>query len=402
MRIAFVLNDLRLSGGVNVILQYASRISSKGEHTVSLLVRDLTESEWSRAHVGQALIVEEPNWDSHSFDIAVATYWETLLILGQVRSNSFVWFCQLLEDRFFPDRNPSISSMQLAGSIPLPVVTEANWIKDVLVSQNADRTVEVVLNGVDKSIFSEEKLPHSAGKGFQILVEGSLDSIAKNVEFALEGTLQSRLATGVTHIGRTAWETQDPRYHFVKHGLSFSEMAQMYRTHHVQVKASLAEGMFGPPLEGFHCGLPAIVTPVTGAEEYIENEVNALVVLWDDTRGIGRAIDRLASDNHLWRSLQSGARFTARRWPDWDSQAELFESALIRVASTSKLTQAELGNMGRTIQFSDMLHWLAMRRLSDKSVRPRVMEELAYPSTTAGKSFSARILRKLISLVGKL
>ena len=402
MRIAFVLNDLRLSGGVNVVLQYASRISLKGKHTVSLLVRDLSESEWSRAQVGRALIVEESNWDAHSFDIAVATYWETLLILGQVRSNYFVWFCQLLEDRFFPDRNPSIASMQLAGSIPLPVVTEAHWIKEVLVSQNPDRTVDVVLNGVDKSVFSEETLPHSAGKGFDVLVEGSLDANAKNVEFALEGSLQSRLATKVTHIGRRAWQTVDPRYHFVKHGLSFSEMAHMYRTHHVQVKASLAEGMFGPPLEGFHCGLPAIVTPVTGAEEYIENERNALVVMWDDTHGIGRAIDRLASDSHLWKSLQDGARSTARGWPDWDSQSELFESALVRVSTTSKLTQSDLGNIGRTIQFSDMLHWLAMRRLSDKSVRPDVMEELAFPSTTTRKSLPTRILRKLLSLAGKL
>ena len=401
MKIAFVLNDLRLSGGVNVVLQHAFRIAERGTDDVFILVREQIHNTWFEALIGKCAIVPLENWKDDSFDIVIATYWETLLALGEVEAKAYVWFCQLYEDRFFPDRNPSVSSMQIAGSIPLPVVTEAHWLQDLLVSENPDRSVEVVLNGVDKQIFSENDRPHSPGEGFSVLIEGSLDAAAKNTAYAIEGSLRSTMATAVTHVGNRPFDTKDSRYHFIQSGLSFQEMAELYRSHHVQVKTPLAEGMFGPPLEGFHCGLPAIVTPVTGAEEYIEAGVNSLVVLWDDEPGVGRAIDSLALDPELWTKLQDGARKTAASWPNWDTQASLFRESLLRLAKTSKLTQSDLGNLGRTIQFADMMHWLAMRRLSDKSAGPRVMEELLFGPITPQESFIRKLKRKLRPLTVK-
>lgn len=401
MKVGFVLNDLRLSGGVNVVLQHASRLASEGGDEIYLLIREEIEDKWFHPLVGKARIVGMDRWDEIQCDVAVATYWETLLLLGEVKASSYVWFCQLYEDRFFPDRNPSISSMQLAGAIPVPVVTEAHWLKDLITSENPDRSVEVVLNGVDKDIFNEKIRPHSPPSGFTVLIEGSLDARAKNTAYAIEGSLRSSRASEITHLGNRPFQTEDSRYHFIPSGLSFGEMANLYRSHHVQVKTPLAEGMFGPPLEGFHCGLPAIVTPVTGAEEYIEDGKNSLVVLWDDPAGVGRAIDLLAENRELWARLQDGARRTAESWPGWDQQATLFREALLRVAQTSKLTQSDLGNLGRTIQFADMMHWLAMRRLSDKSAGPRVMEELVFGSPSAQTSLPQRIKQRIRSMVAR-
>ena len=397
MKIAFVLNDLRLSGGVNVILQHASRMASAGRDEVFLLIREEIDEKWYEPLTGKVLVVGPSDWQDTQYDIAVATYWETLLVLGEVKAASYVWFCQLYEDRFFPDRNPSISSMQIAGSIPLPAVTEAHWLQDLLVSENPDKSVEVVLNGVDKKIFSEEVHPHCPREGFSVLIEGSLDAVAKNTAYAIEGSLRSTRATTITHVGNRPFDTKDSRYHFIQSGVSFQQMAELYRSHHVQVKTPLAEGMFGPPLEGFHCGLPAIVTPVTGAEEYIEDGVNSIVILWDDTAGVGRAIDSLAENRDLWKRLQEGARKTAESWPHWDTQASLFRESLLRVAKSSKLTQSDLGNLGRTIQFADMMHWLAMRRLSDKSAGPGVMEALMFGVGKPQESLLTRVMRKLKS-----
>ena len=399
MRIGFVLNDLRLSGGVNVALQHASRMASRGDE-VFLLIREEIADDWYKPLLGNAVVVPPQHWKDGSYDIAIATYWETLLVLGEVNSKSYVWFCQLYEDRFFPDRNPSISSMQIAGSIPLPVITEAHWLQDQIISENRDRSVEVVLNGIDKEVFTELKNPHNPGEGFTVLIEGSLDALAKNTAFAIEGSLTSKEVTTITHVGNRPYETDDSRYQFITGGLSFLQMAELYRTHHVQVKTPIAEGMFGPPLEGFHCGLPAIVTPVTGAEEYIEDGVNSIVVLWDDTAGLGQAIDNLARNPELWKRLQKGARETAQSWPDWDSQSAKFRESLLKVARTSKLTRADLGNLGQTIQFADMMHWLAMRRLSDKSSGPRTMEELMFGPPAKDTSFVDKVKRRLQSLKG--
>lgn len=394
MKFAFVLNDLRLSGGVNVILQHASRMASEDGDEVFLLLREEIDESWYYPLIGKAVIVAPNDWQNNDYDIAVATYWETLLVIGEVRAESYVWFCQLYEDRFFPDRNPSISSMQIAGAIPLPVITEANWLKELLLAENPDRSVEVVVNGVDKRIFSEKKYVHSPKSGFTVLIEGSLDALAKNTGYAIEGSLRSAKATSITHVGNRPFATTDSRYRFIRGGLSFDQMAELYRSHHVQVKTPMAEGMFGPPLEGFHCGLPAIVTPVTGSEEYVEDRVNSLVVLWDDVAGVAQAIDSLAEDHEWWQTLQRGARRTADSWPDWDAQSHRFSESLVRLARSCKFTQSDLNNLGRIIQFADMMHWLAMRRLSDKTIGQSLMLDMLSGESQVGWRES-RLIRRL-------
>ena len=51
----------------------------------------------------------------------------------------------------------------------------------------------------------------------------------------------------------------------------------IYRSCDVIVKLSYVEGMFGPPLEMFHCGGTSIVYDVTGHDEYIVHGKNGLV-----------------------------------------------------------------------------------------------------------------------------
>jgi hypothetical protein len=106
------------------------------------------------------------------------------------------------------------------------------------------------------------------------------------------------------------------------------EMAERYARTDVVLKLSQIEGMYGPPLEGFHRGATCVTTEVTGHEEYIEHGINALVVDWDDRRGTARQLDLLARDRMLLHRLRCGALETARHWPDWDRAGELMAVAL--------------------------------------------------------------------------
>jgi len=392
MRIAFLLNDFQLSGGTNVVLQHAKRLASLHGHSVTFLVRDDTSHSWAAELIAGFDIQRWVDSHSQSFDVAVATYWETVPHLGLVEASSHLWFCQLLEDRFFPDRNPNLPSAQLVASIPLPVVTEAHWIADFLKFANPQRTVRVVLNGVDKEIFfPTEKLATPSGR-IRVLVEGPLHSISKNTEYAIESALGASSLELLTHVGSSPYPTQDSRYVFRPAGQSFSDMADFYRSHHLLLKTSRVEGMYGPPLEAFHCGTPAVVTPVTGAEEYIQHEVNALVVPWDDERRVAREINRLAQEQGLWETLRRGALSTALAWPGWDEQATEFEKSLVGLCRATKLAQHDVRHFSEAIAFNGSLHWLAMRRLSDKSGGIHLVEE----SWLAKKpSLRRRLLRRL-------
>ncbi len=374
MRISFLLNDFRLSGGTNVVLQHAKRLASLHGHSVTLLVRDGAIYPWVEELLSGLRVELWTDTPSQNCDVAIATYWETVPYLGSVDAASHIWFSQLLEDRFFPDRNPDLSSAQLVASIPVPVVTEAHWIADFLTFANPHRNVEVVLNGVDKEVFcSTEGLAAPHGR-IRVLVEGPLQSISKNTEYAIESALGAGALDFVTHVGSTPYATQDSRYVFVPSGQSFSAMADLYRSHHILLKTSRVEGMFGPPLEAFHCGTPALVTPVTGAEEYIRDGVNAVIVPWDDTQRVSREINRVATEDGFWEILRQGALATAEAWPGWDQQASLFHDAIQKLSTAASLSQDDVRNVGETIGFAGILHWLAMRRLSDKEGNVRLVE----------------------------
>jgi hypothetical protein len=115
--------------------------------------------------------------------------------------------------------------------------------------------------------------------------------------------------------------------------LTFEEMADVYQRSDVLLKLSRVEGMFGPPLEAFHCGATAVVAPVTGAEEYIRHGYNSLVVAWDDVVGTARVLDRLAVDSEELGVLKAGALETASRWISWEESTTVFERELRRLSS---------------------------------------------------------------------
>ena len=109
------------------------------------------------------------------------------------------------------------------------------------------------------------------------------------------------------------------------------EMAALYAETDVVLKLSRVEGMFGPPLEGFHRGATCVVSEVTGHEEYVEHGWNGLVADWDDPRGTARLLDRLASDSRELHFLRMNALATAQSWPDWEQAGQFMTLALERI-----------------------------------------------------------------------
>jgi hypothetical protein len=99
---------------------------------------------------------------------------------------------------------------------------------------------------------------------------------------------------------------------------------QIYRSCDILVKLSTVEGMFGPPLEIFHCGGTAIVFDVTGHDEYIIDGVNACVISRGDADRVVSRLQRLLSDRDTLSQLQQGALQTAAAWPSWEASSAQF------------------------------------------------------------------------------
>jgi hypothetical protein len=115
-------------------------------------------------------------------------------------------------------------------------------------------------------------------------------------------------------------------------GLEQAELARLYGEHDVLVKLSRFEGLGLPPLEGFHLGLPCIVTPYGGHAEYVEHGRNGLVVGFDDLPATTRWLYILAADEKLLGRLSRGALDTAAAWPDPAQSSAQLADALRAIA----------------------------------------------------------------------
>ena len=102
------------------------------------------------------------------------------------------------------------------------------------------------------------------------------------------------------------------------------QVARIYRSCDVIVKLSFIEGMFGPPLEMFHCGGTAIVYDVSGHDEYIRHGSNALVAKMHDEAQVVAYLKQLRDEPELLHTLKAGALATAAQWPSWPDASRLF------------------------------------------------------------------------------
>ena len=347
MNIAFVFTDLGLSGGVIVALRHASLLSKEHGHQVSILTIRGGTPEWVEREFPDLSIesLGSQAVQASFYDVAIATFWETLFVLEKIPSSRFVWFAQSLEDRFYAANNPIGAIAAAAMEVPIAVITEARWIHDVLLSTNPGRLVQIARNGIDKDLFSEvERLMLHRGDGLSVLIEGPLGSHTKDVESAIRGALTAKTDIRISHVATAESFCTDPRYTCRPGSLSFEEMADVFRSHDVLVKTSRVEGMYGPPLEGFHCGCVAVTTPVTGHDEFIVDGENSIVVGWDDPEAIGAALDLLNRDRVLLARLKHGARETARSWPSLSESTREFHVAL-DVCLSSGSTETDEANL---------------------------------------------------------
>ncbi len=334
MKVAFLVNDLALSGGVGVIAEHARRLGEiEGWEATLVLVRDQDEPSWhgyerlNHVHVrSRAQALEE------HYDVAIATWWETAFSLFELSAERYAYFVQSLEDRFYRHDEAERLGAGLTLDIPVSFVTEARWIAETLAALRPDAPCYLVRNGIDKATFtSPAEAPANDHDPLRVLIEGSPGSWFKHVHAATEAASLMAEPHHVTVVcGDRAALGTVPADEIVG-PLSHSEMAALYGKSDVLLKLSSVEGMFGPPLEGFHMGATCVVTPVSGHEEYVEHGWNGLITDWEDLRGTARQLDLLARDRELLGFLRVNALETARAWPSWEQSSQFMAGALTAI-----------------------------------------------------------------------
>ncbi len=328
MKICFLLKDLHLAGGVNVVLSHAQQLRSAGVD-VTIFVKELAEGPtFSQEDLGVKIVNFINREKTEPFEVAIATWWESAYDLFDINAKNYAYFVQSIEDRFYSAREPLLRyATEVTYDLPVHFITEASWIKGFLERIRPDSECSLVRNGMDKDLFEIPDRPAQRPdeEPLRVLVEGHPYVPFKGVFEAIEAVRSMEQRAHLTLVSPKKYNPWDFNADQVLFELSQKEMAEVYSDTDVVVKLSRVEGMFGPPLEGFHKGATCCVTPVTGHEEYVVHGHNGVVVDFDDLRGCARQLDLLSSERGYLANLKDNALETARAWPSWkESSAELF------------------------------------------------------------------------------
>lgn len=341
MKICFLVGSADISGGTFVIFQHAVHLQDEGHDVLIATMFPLEDivQDWHPALRQLRFSMLD---DVHErFDLAVATWWKTVYELHKVAAEQYCYFVQSIESRFYPeDEAPLRRLVDETYRLPLPVITEATWIKEHLEAGGAP-SVALVRNGVLKEVYRPDgraEAPREAGT-LRVLVEGSLGVPFKNVPRTLR--MCTRSGAGPVWLLTITEIDSYPGVEKVVSRVPVARTAEIYRSCDVLVKLSFVEGMFGPPLEMFHCGGTAITYDVSGHDEYIVHGRNALVVPADDEEGVVRALQQLAGEPELLQRLKDGARETAEAWPSWLESSVEFAAALTHIQEQPRVTLAD-------------------------------------------------------------
>jgi O-antigen biosynthesis protein len=330
VKVAFLVNDLQLSGGIGVVVAHARQLHDRHGFDVTLvLAREQEEPHWAHdALPGLHVATLEHARGTH-FDVAVSTWWETAFVLFDLRAERYASFVQSLEDRFYRADEIERLGAQIVLDLPVAFITEARWIRDTLGDLRPDATCHLVRNGIDKATFpSPEAVEPNTSAPLRILVEGYASSWFKGVNTAIAAVRQMREPHVLTVVAPSDAGLDARGADRVLGAIPQRDLAALYGETDVVLKLSQVEGMYGPPLEGFHMGATCVTTEVTGHEEYVEHGYNALICDWDDERGTARQLDLLARNRRLLHALRSNALQTARTWPTWEQSGEFMAGAL--------------------------------------------------------------------------
>ena len=363
-KIAFLIMDPGISGGVNVVFRQAMELA--GREITTAIVCNAPVTRASVLWHPIAEMMEDPHllWldyhqaAEHCFDLAIATWWRTFFDLWKIKANRYAYFVQSIELRFYPLHERVVRrAVDATYDWPVGFVTEAKWVQRYLYQAHQQRA-ELAPNGVDKLIFTIEgdAVARRVPGRLRVLVEGPVDIDFKNVPASIRLARESNADEVwlLTSSDVTQVEGVDRIFSHIPQ----VQTAAVYRSCDVLLKLSLVEGMFGPPLEMFHCGGTSIVYNVTGHDEYIVHGRNGLVARMGDEAAIRRCITQLRDTPELLAGLKAGAIATAADWPGWTESGRHFQHAIERLLERPPASRSELCNYSNRIWRMVEDHWI--------------------------------------------
>jgi glycosyltransferase involved in cell wall biosynthesis len=390
MRIVYLTPGCGVSGGIAVICQHANRLAKRGHHvTIVSEVSDSTTIDWFPGLIVPIVSVREYPANT---EILVSTAWSTAYTAVLLPARSKFYFVQSDETRFHSKNSSWEHITRLSYNIGYNFLTEARWIKKWL-KEYFKQDAELVPNGLDQEIFFPDKPLQPKGKKIRILLEGAIGLPYKGMAEAFKAVRNLDVEVWcVSSYGVPEKHWKCDRFF---EQVPMKDMRRIYSSCDILLKLSRVEGFFGPPMEMMACGGAVVVGRVTGYDEYIEDEINALVVDAFNPEKATKAIRRLISDQQLRFRLIENGKLTAQKW-QWEKSIDTLERYYLDVLDKKRGQEM---SVGQTMNAQSLYHFYDKLRnrkdLFEESIY-RVEESSEVPPLNEKvKCFKKRNIRRV-------
>ncbi|MDW7968549.1 MAG: glycosyltransferase [Thermoanaerobaculum sp.] len=309
MRLAYLLEDTALFGGVKIALQQAHLMAQRGHQVV--VVSKGPRPRWFPLSLEFRQVPSFAPVFLPKADVTVATFWTTLLALREIPWGEKVHYCQGLEFTYThnQEEHPAI---ERAYQDPFPAMVLAPHLGQVVQERFArpTRLVPPPLAPVFRPPWGKRR-PH---KRARILVVHPFENDWKGVVTALEAIKILRRAGVTCELVRLSqWPLSEveqavlppDRYYC---GLTEPQVARLLRRCDLLLAPSWEQEGFGlPVLEAMGSGVPVVASDISAFRFVTAG--SALLVPPRQPEAFAEAAATLLADARRWRELaQAGVQ----------------------------------------------------------------------------------------------
>jgi L-malate glycosyltransferase len=361
LRIVYVMNHVRVCGGVKIVLEHANELVKRGHH-VTLVCRE-PKPEWKEIKAEyiqakqQKMLVES----IPPADIIVCTVADQLpecFLFGKAPTVLFEQGDIYIYE--FEQQTEFLKNFyKKIWNIPVPIFGVSNVLLNTI-ELNFSRIGTLLPNALDKGVFFPRN-PDTKSERIKILFVGQEDNAFKGVS-VIRNALQIVRDKGYDF--EEVWVTQTPPQSPFKGTLIVNPSQEIlgatYRDCDIYISGSYYESFPLPPLEAMASGCAVISTDNEGIKEYAVDRENCLMGKIGNPHSLAHNLIELLSNESLRNQLVIRGYETANKY-SWEKIILKWEQYLIQAtrnpqAVTFSKTSIRLERIRKGLSYSKVIN----------------------------------------------
>jgi hypothetical protein len=334
LRIAYLMEDTALSGGVRVQLAQADALLARGHH-VRIVTTGLPLT-WRSSRAEWVYVDDLNTYDARDDDFVIATFWTTLSNAWAIAPAKALHLCQGYEGAFNAYQ-PIRAQIDVAYRLPIPKLVVARSL--IPVCRQFTDDVTYIGQIIDDEFFRPRTPPENVP--LRVLLCGESQVDLKGIADGYGAVAHARWfhqRFDLVRVSPWAPSRDEPldtvqEFHVA---LSTDEMTRLMHSCDVLIAPNHGEEGFGlPAAEALASGIPVVMTAIPSYQSFDETHDYALFAPQGNAVELGEKLIELLTDAELRECLRSRGREVAEQWRAARVAERLEEILLARSARPS-------------------------------------------------------------------